>query len=61
VQVGGFNGAVGILVVNFGQSPDPGLPRVQAPAGPSKPQPAPPPADKPNAPTKQRPAPARGP
>jgi hypothetical protein len=60
VQVGGFNGAVGSLVVNFGQSPDPGLPRVQAAPSPVKPLP-PPPADKPNAPTKQRPAPARGP
>jgi hypothetical protein len=62
VQVGGFNGAVGNLVVNFSQNPGPGLPRVQpsTPPGPAKAQPTPRPADKWNAPPKPPVAPSRG-
>jgi hypothetical protein len=64
VQVGGFNGAVGNLVLNFSAIPGPGLPRLQpptsAPPGPPKPSATPTPLpDKPNAPLKQRPAPVR--
>ncbi|HLH25960.1 MAG TPA: FecR family protein [Chloroflexota bacterium] len=60
VQVGGFGGAVGNLVVNFSQSPGPGVPRVQPPAAPAKAPPAPPPADKLSPPAKPPAPPGRG-